>query len=144
MTTVLNKSKPCVLVDIDGTIANTKHRERFVISPVPKERKWKEFFDEMDKDTVIIPTAEMVARYCRPDNKQKETKEWLKQNNVPYHILIMKNKQEYRLKGALFKAKVAGKLQDEGYNIKLAIDDEEEVRQMYALIGIKNIAPVLT
>ena len=149
----LNKYAVCF--DVDNTISDTRHRAHYVENKVPKLRQWVEFFDAMGGDTVIQPTVDMLKRYYaqgltvilitgRPETHRLLTTTWLLDNNIPYHQLIMKNKHDVRMQAALWKAKMMGQLQDEGYVIKLAVDDEPSVREMYTAIGVMNIEPVLT
>ncbi|KKL53782.1 hypothetical protein LCGC14_2271960, partial [marine sediment metagenome] len=79
-------TKKWIVCDIDGTIADLKHRLHFVKNK--EEKNWKEFFNHMSEDSVIEKVRDDIIKYKeegypiifvsgRPDSHRKETKEWL-------------------------------------------------------------------
>ena len=51
-----------VLVDMDGTLADSRHREHFVQG---KRKNWKAFFDAMDADEPNSAIAEWVRELAK-------------------------------------------------------------------------------
>lgn len=146
------KTRATLLVDIDNTLADTAHRAHYVNRPI-KEKDWPAFFKAMGEDTPIIPVINKVKEYNnrgwniilitgRPDKYEHLTLPWLEQHNIPFCKLIMKKKGEYRARGSHWKAKIYGDLIEEGWKVKLAIDDEEEVREVYKMIGLECFNPI--
>ena len=146
-------AKHCILVDIDSTLADVKHREHHVKHELKKHNNWTAFYDALGMDLPIMSTIEKVQSFYRqgltvilctgrPDKYLEQTKLWLSKFDVPYHKLIMKTPPHYRTKAPIWKANVVCELQDLGYNIKLAIDDDPSVREIFTMLNIKSIEPL--
>lgn len=85
-----------VVCDLDGGIANTKHRDRLM-----HEKRWDEYNKACRDDTPvrsIIATLNglaiqgyvIVLLSGRSNEVRKLTKEWLLENGVAYHHLLMR------------------------------------------------------
>ncbi len=86
--------KPSVIVcDLDGTLCNVDHRLSFVRKPVGEKKDWKSFFDNILGDKVNKWCADILASmsekghgivYCsgRPDDRRRDTVQWLKENEL--------------------------------------------------------------
>lgn len=81
--------KPLYICDIDGTVANSAHRQHLV-----EAGKWDEFFEECDKDPHIAAmtrvlrtlrtTGDVYFFTARPERIRKKTAWWLRQRfNFP-------------------------------------------------------------
>jgi hypothetical protein len=91
------------IFDIDGTIADTTHRQHFM-ERRPKD--WDGFYGAMADDTVREPVADllrMVSRYypiilCsgRPSTWRDVTSEWLCDNRIPWDTLYMRKEGDRR------------------------------------------------
>lgn len=93
-----------IICDIDGTIANCKHRQHFLADG---NKNWKAFFDEMGLDTPIKETIDYIQKQHdsgidiilvsgRPDSYKKTTMLWLDVHKVPYKTLIMRRSGDNR------------------------------------------------
>ena len=149
---MITENKLTILVDIDGTIADTKHREHFLNIFEGGQKDWNGFFSAMVDDTPIPSVIDWVKGYIdrgwnvffvtgRPEAFRKVTEDWLDAQGLISLRLIMKPKPDQYIKAALWKAKVVGMLQDEGWNILLAIDDDPSVREMYQMFCIECVNP---
>ena len=87
-----------VLCDLDGTLSDTRHRERFVRQ---KPRDYDSFFAAAGDDEPIRPVIEVVNALARAgyeihittgrrDDTREVTKRWLEEHGVTYHRLMMR------------------------------------------------------
>lgn len=137
-------SKPIVIVDIDGTIADVRHRLHHI--KVPRKKNWKAFFEAMDRDTPIRPIIDQVHELerehdiivvtGRPEQYRRRTEKWLKQNGVRYLRLYMRpegdHRPDYTVKAEVLRQFRKGQ-------IVLAIDDRAPVCDMWEKNGIRCI-----
>ncbi len=137
-------NKPLVIVDIDGTIADVRHRLHH-IQP-PRKKTWKAFFEAMDGDTPIEPMIRQVHELerkhdiivvtGRPEQYRRRTEKWLKQNGVHYLRLFMRpegdHRPDYTVKATVLREFKKGQ-------IVLAIDDRGPVCDMWEKNGIRCI-----
>ncbi len=78
--------EPVIICDIDGTIADCRHRQHFVSG---EKKDWDSFFKEMTHDKVIQTTKDKVVKMlndgsaqlifvsARPEVWREETEKWL-------------------------------------------------------------------
>ncbi len=98
-------ARQLVLVDIDGTLSNPRHRLRHVTKGGRKD--WPAFFASCDQD----PPVEAVVRWTRAlfstftvalvsgrpmDLTGGKTLWWLAHHGVPYHFLFMRRGRDRR------------------------------------------------
>lgn len=136
------RPKTYVLVDIDGTIADVRHRLHHIERPGRKN--WKAFFEGMDRDTPIADMIEKVKDLAaghailivtgRPASYRARTERWLKANGIPYERLFMRRNGDHRPD---FEAKRAVLDAISPSQIVLAIDDRPPVCDMWEKAGIK-------
>ncbi|HQM97253.1 MAG TPA: AAA family ATPase [Clostridia bacterium] len=126
----------CIIVDIDGTLANSVHRK---------------IFDETayGTDMVILPvrtvlrslkreTGYTILLFSGREDKgvaKENTERWLFDNNVPYDELFMRKEGDHRndtiVKREMFEEHVREK-----YNAMFVIDDRPSVVQMWVDLGL--------
>lgn len=95
--------KQNVVVDLDGTLADARHRLHF-IQGTPK--LWDEFHagsvDDVPKQDIIDIVNALLPHYRihiitgRNGIVRGETEEWLEWHEVPYHFLHMRRKNDRR------------------------------------------------
>jgi hypothetical protein len=137
-----------IIVNIDGTIADCRHRRHFVTDD---KQDWNSFFNAMKKDLPIKPTAELVRRLnqhhdiylvtARPESYRSMTNSWLVQYEIPFEYLFMreddyKDKDGNQGKPWEYKEEVLRHLKRSGTEILLAIDDKEECVGMWRRNGV--------
>jgi uncharacterized HAD superfamily protein len=137
-----NGKEPIVIVDIDGTIADVKHRLRHIEGKGKKN--WKAFFEAMDDDGPIDPVIsrvrelsadhEIVMLTGRPSSYGDRTRAWLKRFDVPFDQLLMRGSGDRR-QDFVTKEDLLRKLDIE--RVELAIDDRSPVCDMYERYGIE-------
>ncbi len=137
-------SKSIVIVDIDGTIADVRHRLHHIKGP--RKKNWKAFFEAMDRDTPIEAIIEQVHELekdhdiivvtGRPDHYRRRTEKWLLKHGIRYLRLFMRpdgdHRPDYTVKAEVLREFSKGQ-------IVLAIDDRGPVCDMWEQNGIRCI-----
>jgi uncharacterized HAD superfamily protein len=136
--------KPIALIDIDGTIADVRHRLHHIQGPGRKN--WKAFFEAMDDDTPIPDMVRQVHELeydhdivivtGRPEEYRARTEKWLRDHGIRYSRLFMRPTGDHRPDYTV-KAEVLRHLPKK--NIALAIDDRGPVCDMWEQNGIRCI-----
>lgn len=136
-----------VIFDIDGTIADVRHRLHLIGDG---EKKWDEFFAASHNDTVIEGSAilyDMASRFvqilfvtARPESYAEDTIKWLHDvfgvwdGVILHENLFMRKDGDYR-KDTLAKQDILHELQKK-YNILFAVEDRVAVANMYRANGV--------
>lgn len=124
--------KPIVIVDIDGTLANANHRLHHVRT---QPKNWPAFFAAAIHDPVNEPVYNWVCALAPThtvtvvsgralDQSQEITVDWLREKNVPYNYLFMRNSYDYR-EDWLVKSEILRRLPQ--HLIDFSIDDRWQV-----------------
>jgi hypothetical protein len=133
-----------VICDIDSTLANNEHRQKYLKT---KPKNWKAFQSKVLLDSPIPETIALIkalAKFTkivyvtgRTESIRAETSEWLKLNGCPRGRLLMREDGDFRPSADLKRAIVKYDL--EGEHILLALDDDRVVRSTYEGLGIRTI-----
>ncbi len=133
-----------IIVDIDGTIADCRHRRHFVTDG---NHDWKSFFESMTEDAPIEPIIDMVQKLFfegdnriilvtgRPENYRFHTEEWLDKNEFQRHKIYMRKEGDYR-PDYIIKEEILAEIRADGHNPTLVIDDRQDVVDMWRRNGI--------
>jgi hypothetical protein len=134
--------KTYAIVDIDGTIADVRHRLHHIQGPGKKN--WEAFFEGMDRDEPIGEMLQQVrdlsSRHVilivtgRPEHYRTRTEAWLQKHAVPYERLFMRKSGDHRPD---YEAKRAVLDEIDPKLIVIAIDDRPPVCEMWEKNGIK-------
>ena len=137
-----------VIVDIDGTIADCRHRRHFVNDG---NSDWTAFFDAMKDDTPIRSVINIVNSLYyrnqiilvtgRPESYRSHTIKWLRNVDVSYHYLFMREDDYTNQVGQRgtpwdFKEEVLINLRRAGVQINLALEDKQECVDMWRRNGV--------
>ena len=119
-----------LVVDIDGVIADASAHQHFLIGA---DQKWEEFFEaaldskgfregrELVKSLAVsTPIFLMTAR---PSYLLEKTVFWLKQNNISWDALLMREEKDDRSSPEV-KLDLLSDLIESGYKPKFALDDD--------------------
>jgi HK97 family phage prohead protease len=118
----LESGPPAVIADIDGTLIT------FRGARIEKTYNYLESFDDTE---IIIVTARLAAT-------RDETVAELERLDIDYDQLFMKPDAD--TDSTAWKKATAERLL-ETYNVMVAVDDNEDIRNAYADLGITAIAP---
>lgn len=138
-----------IIVDIDGTIADMRHRRHFVHPADGGKKDWRSFFESMSEDIPIEPMhimlnhlheAQHTIILCtgRPNNYRQLTSQWLDLHKFYRTYLYMRDEKDNR---ADFIAKEAmlQKMKEYGLNPQLAFEDKQECVDMWRANGILTL-----
>jgi hypothetical protein len=110
--------KQILICDIDGVVADLKHRLHFIQTKPPD---WDAFFEACDRDAPMIQIIDFLRQICdrfeiafitgRPWRTRDKTVAWFRQNYVPWQegqLLLMRSDGDFRpdhiVKRELFEA----------------------------------------
>lgn len=143
--TIARSSRPTIVVDMDGTIADASRREAKFLRG--KKKDWPAFFRDMENDPPINDvlasvlelsrTHDIVILTGRPDKYRPETESWLKHHQVPAVEVLMRRHGDTRPD---FQAK-AGLMREllETRDVVMALDDREPVCEEYKKLGVNAV-----
>lgn len=90
-------TRPVAVIDIDGTVADVRHRLHLLDSDSPT--RWADFFDAAGDDPVLRDGAELARRLAvehdivwltgRPVRLAELTRRWLVEQGLPVGELLM-------------------------------------------------------
>lgn len=139
----INTHRNTVIVDMDGTLADVRHRIHHLEG---KKKNWKSFFAHMHKDPPNPEILDMVLRLAhdhqivivsgRPDHYQEVTEDWLRRYSVPYEEIHMRPSGDHR-PDHVVKREILDRLLSTGKSIDLVIDDRPTVCDMWRSCGLK-------
>jgi len=133
-----------VLFDVDGTLADIEHRRGFVTGG---NRDWGRFNDAMGDDTPNKPVVDLYRTLWRSgdyrlilvtgrnERYRKLTGQWLTWNDIPFDRMLMRRDDDHRA-DHLVKRDILQQLQQEGLNIAFAVDDRQQVVDMWRAHGV--------
>lgn len=137
----------CIITDLDGTLADLRHRLHFVNGTdniTERKKDWKSFFKAAPDDAVhewcrsILDTAKLpvVVATARPDEYKKDTKDWLDKHGISYNHMVMRRRNDYRhdtiVKEMMLEFELLPK-----YNILFWLDDRGSVIKMLRSHGVR-------
>src|SRR5512146_1616338 len=134
-----NESRPVVIVDVDGTTADVRHRLHHIRGG---RKDWQAFFEGIDRDTPIEgvirwvqnlpPDYDVVVCTGRPEHYRRRTEAWLKKHGIAYSRLFMRRDGDHR-PDYVVKAEVLRELP----RVAFAIDDRPQVCAMWKQNGVR-------
>lgn len=137
-----------VVVDIDGTVANSEHRLHFIKG---EKKAWDAFHDAAGDDEPIDEVIQLVralslAGYeiafvtARVERTRKQTEKWVFNNVLPYyfHKVYMRAdgdfRPDYQIKEEILFRELGGP-----ENVLLVLDDRTQVVEMWRRHGIRTL-----
>jgi hypothetical protein len=136
---------PCILVDIDGVIADGNHRQSYMRSAT---KDYAAFFAAAVRDTpiteaamllrIIDPDVAIVLVSGRPARIHDLTVDWLRTHAFRWDLLVLRADGDHR-PASDAKAQAVRELRAEGWLPVLAIDDEPGNVDMYRGLGIPTL-----
>lgn len=144
--------KNFIIFDIDGTLADIKHRLHFIEGDV---KDWDGFYGAMSKDQPIFEMTDLLSTILnswsltqinsevvfvtgRPEKYRAKTMAWLQQQNHIENLdkrLFMRKDGDHR-PDYLVKKEIVEELRHRG-TIKMAFEDRTQVVKMYREMGIR-------
>jgi uncharacterized HAD superfamily protein len=138
-------AKGIVIVDMDGTLADVKHRLKYIRGA--GKPNWKRFFQEQRHDK---PNKEIKKQVCelakeheivivtgRPEKYLHETAEWLRKYKIPFSRIFMRPGGDHRPDYVVKKDILEKQIGKDG--VVLVIEDRPRVCEMYRKEGLKVV-----
>ena len=138
-------SGPLVILDLDGVISDASHRQHFLRGA---RKDFDGFFVAAGLDppyeTGVALAASIADDHAvailtaRPNYVVDITRGWLADHDVRHDLLILRPERGRGLRGpsADFKRHELSRLRAAGYEVALAIDDDERIIDMYRSEGV--------
>ena len=136
---------PLVILDLDGIISDASHRQHFLRGD---RRDYEGFFRSAALDPPYqsgLALAASIAQdhavailTARPNYVVDMTRTWLTANDVRHDLLILRPRHGRGSHGpsADFKRHELGRLRAAGYEVAVAVDDDERIVEMYRSEGV--------
>lgn len=131
-----------ICVDIDGVLADARHRQHYVDG---RYRDYDSFFAEAGEDGLLAQQAVMLETFAedhtlamvtsRPAWIGGITAAWLEEHEIRWHLLIMRSNFDYR-PAPVVKTEAVAQLRGEGFDPVLAFDDDRRNVAAYAAVGV--------
>lgn len=136
----------CVILDLDGTIADTRHRQHLVQGPSPH---WVQYSMACGQDRVVPGVLALVQSLALSGNtivivsgRHNEAREatlfWLLRARVPHGPVFLRNPGDLR-PNVPVKLDFIHRVRAMGFYPRLAIDDYAKVAEAYEAIGIPTV-----
>jgi hypothetical protein len=132
-----------VILDLDGVLADARGRQHFLNGPGRKD--WRGFFDAAGEDRVIeevVRLTELLDRElivvlltARPMRIRPLTETWLERSGVDWDLLIMRPDRDFG-PSVEFKRRTARELRAEGFDLRLAFEDDRRNVDMFHEEGV--------
>ena len=134
----------CIIVDLDGTLADCGHRRHY-LNEIPPN--WNNFLENMGQDEVVYPIAQLLDMYrdrgvqiilCsgRGEEYRDKTDKWLIDNEIFYDYLLMRPMNDSRPDEVIKKEILDHKIRPLGYNILFCLDDRQKIVDLYRAEGL--------
>jgi len=135
-----NSDRPLAVVDIDGVVADVRHRLRLVEQ---RPKRWEEFFARAAEDPPLEEGVTLVTELAaehdivwltgRPERTRRLTERWLAKAGLPAGTLLMRPDRDFR-PARLTKREELRRLRRRR-QIAVVVDDDPEVTATLAEDG---------
>ena len=144
-------NRPVLLVDIDGTVADSTHRNHFLEVEHESDVNWPAWEREGFKDTPIQQIVELVRAMraygyrivfltSRNETCCRDTYEWLTAHNIAqFGDLILTRKDGDLRPSPMVKRDHVRKLKEAGANLQLSLEDHSGNVAMFREEGIMTL-----
>lgn len=138
--------KDSVIVDVDGTLA--EFNPELVKDLVLGEHKdWIPFFELMEEaqpvkeikrlvDILKASGQSIVICSGRPAKHQNYTVRWLEKHNIPFDGIYLRAETDDHLPDEIVKSQLLQKMEEDGFNPWLVIDDRTAVVNFWRNAGL--------
>ena len=131
-----------IIFDVEGTLANIDHR----LHHIKGTKNWMGFCEAMVDDTINksmqylywkLASGDSRIIICsgRSDEYRGITEKWLDKNYILYDALYMRTAKDYRI-DSIIKQELLQKMRKDGFDPKIAIDDRQQVVDMWRENGL--------
>lgn len=143
----MDKPPTTIIVDIDGTLADNKHRSHHV-EKSPKN--WDAFNSLMHLDKphaavvrlvrTLHPVYIVILVTGRQECHRAETEAWLDKHHIPHNGVFMRATGDFRsdsiVKREILERDILGKVMYDLNDIWFVLDDRNSVVKMFRDVGL--------
>jgi beta-phosphoglucomutase-like phosphatase (HAD superfamily) len=141
-----NPAKPCVVFDVDGTLAEfDAGRLGHLVHGV--EKQWDAFHDAMADAPLIAPVAKLMRRLkdsgetiviCsgRPRGWAEQTIAWLRKHDLPFDGIYLRAEGQDEASDPDVKRRALSEMKADGLIPWLVIDDRSSVVEAWRAEGL--------
>jgi predicted kinase len=126
---------PCVICDIDGTLALINGRNPYDNSLVHMDKINFPVRSILIKEDLSEPRPVIYLFSGRMDSSQEVTEKWLKEHYIPYDYLIMRKSNDFRPDEIVKKEMYEEYIKDK-YYVLYVLDDRDKVVKMWRELGL--------
>jgi phosphoglycolate phosphatase-like HAD superfamily hydrolase len=133
---------PAAVIDLDGVLSDAASRQHYLEAPVAD---WRAFFDACGDDPVIEEVRvllelldrdlRIVLLTARPGRVHELTEAWLRRYGIRWDLLVMRGYGDYEVSRE-FKQAAVEDLRRQGFDLRLAIEDDRRNVAMFRAEGI--------
>lgn len=134
---------PCIIFDIDGTLADCSHRVHHVNG---SKKNWKAFMEGLSDDkpveqltmlNAILHDVNYPIMLCsgRSEDERQATETWLSKYKIIYNKIYMRKSGDYRA-DYVIKRELLDEIRADGYEPFLIFDDRQCVVDMWRKEGL--------
>jgi 2-hydroxy-3-keto-5-methylthiopentenyl-1-phosphate phosphatase len=133
------EKRPCVICDIDGTIAEMNERGPFHWDKVGQDKPIAVIINLL---RLLAPVYEIVLVSGRSDESMKHTLKWLAEHDVPYTSVYMRKANDFR-KDAIVKQELYEAHIEPYYDVQFVLEDRNQAVEMWRNLGLTclQVAP---
>ncbi|HZQ84741.1 MAG TPA: hypothetical protein VFA83_07880 [Acidimicrobiales bacterium] len=134
-----------MVFDLDGVLSDAATRQHFIEAG---RRDWNRFFEACGEDPLIEEVARLlelldedlriILLTGRPVRVQPQTLAWLKRYDLRWDLLIMRDFGDYSA-AREFKRWTVHDLRKEGFDLRLAFEDDRRNVEMFRSEGVPCI-----
>lgn len=136
----MNAQRPLAVVDIDGVLADVRHRLEHVTG---RPKDWGAFFAAAPDDPVLergLDTVRRLAEVCevvylsgRPEHCRKDTLDWFAKHGVPHGVLLLRPPGDFR-PARIMKVEALDRLSERA-PVTVLVDDDPLVCEQARAAG---------
>lgn len=141
----------CIIMDIDGTLADAEHRIHLLPSKrrdegKPPSEAWREFYLASVDDAVIEEIRTLNNKLAedypvllctgRSDEDRELTINWLNRHDIRWNYLFMRRAGDHR-PDTVVKKEMLDDLRAEGFLPLFAVEDRAGVTKMWRENGVR-------
>lgn len=127
--------QPCIICDIDGTLAYSPQRSPYDYSMVILDKPNRNLMTMIRTMQKNNPSIDLVIFSGRDDDSKKQTEEWLDKHDVKYTKLVMRKTGDKR-SDEIVKKEMYDKHVKNKYNVLTVFDDRPRVIRMWKEQGL--------
>lgn len=142
---------PAIIVDIDGTLANTDHRVHHIERSPKNWEGWRAAADadELHADVALVVTAAaeamgaiIVACSGRMESERDQTLNWFERHQLSIAMLYMRPDGDFRA-DHIVKRELLDCIRADGFHPLMVFDDRSSVVAMWREAGLRcfQVAP---